>query len=200
MEIKFENWKNGKQAVIRNSKGQLISRRKLKGSGIRTKAKAIKIFKKNGTLAKDTVTISRRKTTVSDTKGKKVQIKTDKGTVTVKDTLENATLIGKNTALIKSKEPIKNQKHYQFIVKATWGEDNIKTIGYSNLKSKGGTVQQAFDRAYGSAMEKLGINYEWTIHKDSDNKGVLRSPNGKQAITFTYTVEVGTYVQTAKNP
>ena len=55
MKIKLESWgktKKSKIYVVRD-KGKIVTLRRLKGSGIKTKAQALGYFKQNNTLYKD---------------------------------------------------------------------------------------------------------------------------------------------------
>lgn len=207
MQIKFENWKSGKQAVVRNNKGQFVTKTRVKGSGIKTKKAFIKQYKDTGSLSKKTAIVSNKinrvgnfKKSKKPKKNKKIlKIKGKDGTKTLTTDYKRVELIGKNTALIHSEKSIKGEKRYQFITTVYWGKDKIKTVGYSNLKNKKGTPTQAFNRAYGHAISLGLLRYDYTIKLDSDANGEAISPNGKHKVAFTYNTEVGTYVQTATN-
>lgn len=205
MKIKFENWKSGKQAVIRNEKGKFITRSRVKGSGIRTKKEFLQKYKDTGSLSKSVAVLSKRVSRVGKFKEdskenkRKLTIKGKDGSKTLTIDYERSELIGKNTALIKSKKPLKGQNHYQYIVNVRWGKEKILTTGYSDLKNNKGSQLQAFNRARSQAVELGILKYDEAVHITSPTTGSVTSPQRKTPLTFTYISEVGTYVRTTEN-
>ena len=194
MNIKFENCKTGRQIVVRDDKGRLVSRPKQKRSGLKTKSQAIQRFKEKGSVSKNVSTLSQRTPRIG--KSNITRIKTKDGVITIKQKIERSQLIGKNTALLKSKNRLKNQKHYQYIVYAKWGDKKVETVGYSDLR---GTKLQAFERAKAGAIQLNLFKYDWVVTFSSEQDGFVTSPDSDQVVYFTLSFEVGTYVRTNTN-
>ena len=194
--LKFENWKSGRRLVIRNEKGQLIASRTQKGSGIKTKEQAKKIFKKTGTFYIDRTRISRNFSRLENKKIKKVTFAGKSKTKQISTTnkgFRSITQIGKDTVLIRSKKPIRNEKHAQKVVELKI-EGKVYYV-YSDLNgSEKEKNKQAFLRARSDAIANGVINYDWSIQPTGTDKGAFVSPRGQQ-VPFTYTVEVQTFVK-----
>lgn len=202
-EIKFENWGGRKTAVIRN-KGKIISWATVKGSKFTSKAEAFKQYKETGSLSKNVSILSRKTTRVGNFDKEnikpvkeKLRIKGKDGVETLKVKYNRAELIGKNTALVKSNNPIKGQKHYQYIAYVYWGDkEKTKTVGYSDIR---GNQIQSFIRARYHAEQLNIITYEGIAHFTSDTKGYVLSQDGRNKVEFEINFEVGTYVRTAES-
>jgi hypothetical protein len=192
--IKFENWKNGRQIVIRNEKGQLISRTKQKGSQIKTKAQAVKKYKEDGTLSRFIKVLSKQNPQIK--KAKNLTFKGTNGTINIKNA-KRAQLIGKNTAVIKTAKPLKNYPNYQWTVLVKWGDKQQQTIGRSDFVTKKGSKLQAFQRAVGQAVELKILDYTYKFDFTSETEGIATSSNGKDILLFTMSYEVQTYVRTS---
>jgi|SRR6056297_2880133 len=197
MKIRFETWKGKRVITIRNDKGQILSRKQQKGSGIKSKAQAKRIYNKNNSLDINTVKLSNRN---PQTKKKKINRLTIKGKDKSKNVnlkgagFQNATRIGKNTAVLRSKRRIKNNDYNQVIAKVKWGEKQTETIGYSDIR---GTPEQAFNRARSGAIMKGLISYDHKIKFEGSLKGVAYKPNN--IVYFEVVFEVQTYVNTTKS-
>jgi len=196
--IRFEIWKGKKVITIRNEKGKLITRRAQKGSGLKSKADVYKLFKKNNTLAKDTVRISRKNPDTTSKRTKRITLKGRDNTKTVNVSasgFQKAIQIGKNTALLKTKKTIKGENNYQYVITIKWGDKQIETIGYSDLK---GTPKQAFNRALSIAITKNLINYTHknNIQITNDKQGFVK--DGNNIVYFEYKTEIYTYIYTKR--
>jgi len=168
--IKFENWKSGR-VIIQRDKGKIVTWRKVKGSGIKTKADALEIFNTTGSFRRDVIRLKQK-------------------TIKTKLKVFSKTKIGYNTYVVRTNKPIKSEHHYQYITLIYWGKERHKTIGYSNLR---GTREQSIQRAVQQAIRDRIISYEWRV--DIKNR-IATPPNPKEkAIRFELTQEVGTYVK-----
>ena len=195
--ITFETWKGKKVIVIRNENKKFISWKIQKGSGIKTKEQAYKVYKKNNSLDKQTVRISRNnpKTNIKSVNTVTIKGKDKSKNINVKDSnFQNATQIGKNTVVLRSKRRVKNQQYYQIIAKVKWGDKVSETIGYSDIK---GTPEQAFNRARSGAIMKGLISYDHKIKFEGKFKGIAYKPNN--IVYFEVNFEVQTYVNTTKS-
>jgi hypothetical protein len=192
--ISFEIWGKKRVIVVRNEKGKFLSRIQQKGSGIKTKEQAYKIYQKNQTLNKKVVRISKKSAETDNSKTDKLIIKgKDKSkTLNLKSKgFRKAKQIGKNTAIIRTKKKFNNEEYYQIVVTVKWGDKQVETIGYSDIK---GNKLQAFNRARSGAIARRLIDYDHKISFESETKGVAFKPNN--IVYFEMFTEVQTYVNT----
>jgi len=169
--IRFENWKNGRWIVERNSEGKRTTWRKQKGSGIKTLVEAKEIFDLTGTFRKDTIKINEK-------------------TVKTRQKIYSRTRIGKNTIIVRSNKTLKSETHYQYFAMIYWGKERRRTTGWSNIR---GSLKQAIERSIQQAIRDRIITYEYRV--DVQN-GTAYPPNPKQKpIKFEVRHEVATYVK-----
>jgi len=196
-KITFEIWKNKRVIVIRNQKGQIISRRNQKGSGLRTRRQAYNLYRRNFSLSAKTTTVSKRNSETTVKRVNRVVVKgRDKSkSVNVKKSgFRKAIQIGKNTAVFRSKKVVKSQKHYQYVARVKWGDTSAETIGYSDIR---GTKKQAFNRARADAINKSLISYDHKIKFETSKTGFAFKQN--DIVYFEVSFEVQTYVNSTKS-
>lgn len=194
-KITFEIWK-GKRVIIIRENGRFVSRKYQKGSGIKSKKQAKAIYKKNATLDRNVAKISRERGYSSRKKVSSLIVKgKDKSkAISLKGSgFQEATHIGRNTAVLKSKRKIPNQNYNQIVATVLWGEKQIKTVGYSDIR---GTPKQAFTRAYSGAIH-LGLlqGSGWKISFNSDGSGV--ATKSTTIVFFKAIYSVQTYINSS---
>jgi hypothetical protein len=167
--IHFENWKNGKWIVNRVN-GKRTTWRKLKGSNIKTKAEAAEILSKTGSFRLNVIKVKNK-------------------SVKVKQRIISRTKLGTNTIVVRTKTPLRNEKHFQHITIIYWPKGQ-KTIGYSKLQ---GTLEQSIHNSIQAAIRDRIITYEYVI---DIAKGIAIPPNPKhKTLNFKVKHEVATYVK-----
>ena len=173
--ISFKVIKGSRYIIKRDSKGRYESRRKQKGSGIRSRQQAYEIYRKTSTLYKD-----------------RVRIKSKDASPKTVDVEESSKVyqIGKNTGMIKSKTPVSNQNHYQWTATVQWGKH--KTTGYSTIK---GSKKEAFNMALAKAIDKRYVTYEHHIQFANETEGV--AVKGMDMVVFKVQYLAQTFIMTA---
>jgi len=181
--IFLETW-NGKKVFVQRKNNQIETWRYQKGSRIKTRAEANEILSKNKTFREDKVRV-----TSKDYNSKTFETSENNETRVIQ--------IGRNTGILKSERPVSETDKYQYIALVKWGDKERQTKGYSDFKQAGGTKEQAFDRAKGTAVSDKIITYEHKITWVSDTIGYAQY--GNKAVYFSVTYEVQTYIFTAPN-
>jgi hypothetical protein len=202
--IKFEIWNHKRVLVVRNSKGQILSRRNQKGSGIKTKEQVYNHFKEFNTLRKNTGHLSFKNPKVENKdiktltfKGKDKNLKLNLSNAIFK----NATKIGNNTISIRTQNKLFGYNYNQIIMKVFWGDKETSTVGFSDIR---GTRKQAFNRARSDAITKGLITYHHKIIIHSNGTGLafkVDENNNKikyNIVYFSYVLSVQTYINTTK--
>jgi hypothetical protein len=176
MRLKRENWNHKYYWVIRNKKGQLISKTKYKKS--LSKEKAEERFKKQNTLSKN----------IYKVKSTKERIKINES-----DFIKSVE-IGKKARILQSKSRFESQNFYQVVAVIDWGNKET-TTGYSNIK---GSKKQAFNRARADAITQGIIKYDYVQTKVDKTTGFFTSPSGRTIVAYQVEYIYQAYVGTKK--
>jgi len=215
-EVVFKNYAGIKYAVYLDNKGNRVTWRKLKGSGIKSREDAYNLISTTGTFYPDRIKISRNKPRIAGVEAKILYIGSKAVNVT-KAKVRSSVAIGKKALLVRSKNPISKYKNYQYVCRLEFrGYKSVE--GYSNLVKPSalqvkrylqmivdrgetdttyehGTEQQALGRAKQEAIRAGIISYDWYFKFKGEGEGVAVSPKGHE-IEFKYSFEVQTYIGT----